>query len=104
MSPTSGLDPVAMIRLRELIQAEKSRGKIIIITTHIMSFVEEIADRIIFLLEGEIRFRGTREALLSQTQEEDLEHAIASLLTQKTARIIQDNQNHYAQDIQIQLL
>lgn len=102
--PTSGLDPVAMIRLRELIQTEKRRGKIIIITTHIMSFVEEIADRIIFLLEGEIRFRGTREVLLSQTGEADLEHAIASLLTRNTTHITHENHKHHVQDLQIQLL
>ena len=79
--PTNGLDPIALIHLKELIQAEKSKGKTILITTHIMSLVEEIAEDIVFLLEGKIYFRGSVAALLSQTQEVNLEHAIAHLMT-----------------------
>jgi Cu-processing system ATP-binding protein len=78
--PTSGLDPVAMIQLRALIQQEKERGKMILITTHIMSFVEEMADEIIFLLEGKIYFRGSLEDLKIQCGESNLEKAIAKIL------------------------
>ena len=49
--PTSGLDPVAMIRLKELLREEKQKGKIILMTSHIISFVEEMADDIVFLLD-----------------------------------------------------
>lgn len=78
--PTSGLDPVAMIKLRELIQREKDRNKMILITTHIMSFVEEMADEIIFLLEGKVYFRGSIEALKQQYRETSVERAIACIL------------------------
>ncbi|MDH5598723.1 MAG: ABC transporter ATP-binding protein [Cyclobacteriaceae bacterium] len=78
--PTAGLDPVSLIHLKELIQKEKEKGKIIIITTHIMSLVEDIADEIVFLLEGEIYFRGSVLALKEETGESDLEHAIANIL------------------------
>ncbi|MEP5613848.1 MAG: ABC transporter ATP-binding protein [Cyclobacteriaceae bacterium] len=78
--PTAGLDPVSLIRLKELIEKEKSEGKIILITTHILSLVESLADEIIFLLEGNIHFRGTLDELSNKTGEEDLEHSIASLL------------------------
>jgi Cu-processing system ATP-binding protein len=78
--PTSGLDPVAMIRLKELIHEEKSRGKLILITTHIMNFVEEIADEIVFLLEGNIYFRGSADELKKQFKEHSLERAIARIL------------------------
>ena len=78
--PTAGLDPVSLIHLKELIQKEKEKGKIIIITTHIMSLVEDIADEIVFLLEGEIYFRGSVPALKEETGEKDLEHAIANIL------------------------
>ena len=44
--PTTGLDPIALIHLKELIQKEKDNGKTILITTHIMSVVEELADEI----------------------------------------------------------
>jgi Cu-processing system ATP-binding protein len=80
--PTSGLDPVAMVRLRALIRQEKQAGKTIMITTHIMSFVEEIADDIVFLLDGKIYFQGAIQALKEQQQESNLERAIASILDQ----------------------
>lgn len=78
--PTAGLDPVSLIKLKELINKEKAKGKIILITSHIMSLVEELADEVFFLLEGNIYFNGTIAELRSQTQTEDLEHAIASIL------------------------
>lgn len=83
--PTNGLDPIALIHLKQLIQAEKSKGKTILITTHIMSLVEEIAEDIVFLLDGKIHFRGGVEALLSRTGQVNLEHAIAHLMTQNCA-------------------
>lgn len=78
--PTSGLDPISLIRLKELIASEKEKGKTIIITSHIMSFVEEVADELVFLLEGKIYFEGTIAALKEKTQQPDFEHAIASIL------------------------
>src|SRR5690606_32910278 len=42
--PTSGLDPASLIRLKTLIKEEKNKGKTILITSHIMQFVEEMAD------------------------------------------------------------
>lgn len=50
--PTNGLDPISVIALKELIMHEKAKNKTILITSHIMSFVEEIADEIVFLLDG----------------------------------------------------
>ncbi len=78
--PTTGLDPVALIYLKQLIREEKAKGKIILITTHIMKLVEEIADKVIFLLDGNIYFNGTIEQLKTQTAQDDLEHAIAEIL------------------------
>lgn len=78
--PTSGLDPVAVIHLKELIRKERLKGKIILITTHIMSFVEEMADEIVFLLEGKVHFRGTVSELREQNKSVSLEHAIAQVL------------------------
>ena len=81
--PTTGLDPWALIRLKELIQKEKANGKTILITSHIMQFVEEIANEIVYLLEGEIYFKGSIGKLLDQTNEINFEHAIAALTTKK---------------------
>lgn len=79
--PTTGLDPASLIRLKELIQKEKTEGKTILITSHIMQFVAEVADVIVYLLEGKIYFKGSIEELKTKTQQTDLEHAIATIAT-----------------------
>lgn len=78
--PTSGLDPISLIRLKEIIAQEKHKGKTILITSHIMSFVEEVADNIVFLLDGKIYYKGTIANLRKQTNQTNLEHAIAKIL------------------------
>ena len=57
--PTASLDPLALIELKDILSQLKEKNRIVIITTHIMSLVEELADNIIFLLEGEIHFNGS---------------------------------------------
>jgi len=79
--PTTGLDPISLIHLKEIIQKEKAKGKTLLITTHIMSLVDEIADEIVFLLDGKIYFKGSIPELKAKTKQDDLEHAIASLLS-----------------------
>lgn len=81
--PTTGLDPISLLELKSIIRAEKERRKTILITSHIMSFVEEIADEIVFLLDGKIHFKGSINALKDKTNQKDLEHAIANLLATK---------------------
>ena len=81
--PTNGLDPISLIHLKEIIKQEKEKGKTLLITTHIMSLVEEIADEIVFLLDGKIYFRGSVADLKNQTNQTNIEHAIAHLLTKE---------------------
>lgn len=78
--PTSGLDPVSLIKLKELIIAEREKGKTILLTTHIMGLVEELADEIVFLLEGKIYFQGSLELLRKTYHEERVERAIAKMM------------------------
>lgn len=78
--PTSGLDPIAILALKKLILEEKQKGKTILITSHILSFIEELSDEILFILEGNIYFRGTPQALLEKTHKTDFQEAIAELL------------------------
>ena len=78
--PTTGLDPISLIYLKKIIQEEKAKGKTILVTTHIMSLVEEIADEIVFILDGKIYFKGSIETLKKQTEQKNLEHAIANLM------------------------
>lgn len=79
--PTTGLDPISLIHLKGLIRKEKQRGKTILISSHIMNFVEETAGEIVFLLEGTIYFKGAVQALKTKTGQVNLEHAIAHILT-----------------------
>ena len=83
--PTSGLDPIALLHLKTLILEEKAKGKTILITSHIMNFVEEMADEIVFLLEGKVYFKGDIKALMDQTKEPNFERAIANLLSEQNA-------------------
>lgn len=79
--PTSGLDPVSLIALKSLITSEKRKGKTILITSHIMSFVEEVCDKLVFILDGKIYFNDSIRVLKDTTNEENFEKAIAHLLS-----------------------
>lgn len=78
--PTAGLDPVASSRLKEILQIEKEKGKTIILTSHIMAEVQELADDIMFLLDGRIQFNGSLRSLLTNKGETKLEKAIAAMM------------------------
>ncbi|MEP2936118.1 MAG: ABC transporter ATP-binding protein [Gilvibacter sp.] len=80
--PTSGLDPVSLLHLKELLLQEKQAGKTILLSSHITSFVEEMADELVFLLEGKIYFQGSIEQLKQQSKQSNFERAIASILEQ----------------------
>lgn len=78
--PTAGLDPAASSRLKDKILKEKENGKTFIITSHIMSELEELSDNLIFLLDGQIRFMGTIGNIKSDTNEDKLERAVAWMM------------------------
>ena len=78
--PTAGLDPVAASILKDKVLRAPERGTTVLLTSHIMSEVEELAQDLVFLMEGGIAFQGTVEELLSQTGESRLERAIARRL------------------------
>ncbi|GAB5537258.1 MAG: ABC transporter ATP-binding protein [Rubricoccaceae bacterium] len=79
--PTAGLDPVASGALKDKIHAEKARGATFALTSHIVSELEELADDIVFLLNGHILFSGTTDDLKREAGEDRLERAIAHLMT-----------------------
>ncbi|MBR0600370.1 ABC transporter ATP-binding protein [Sinanaerobacter chloroacetimidivorans] len=53
--PTSGLDPSNARLMKDMILAEKARGKTIILTTHNMYDATELCDRVAFIVDGELR-------------------------------------------------
>lgn len=78
--PTAGLDPLSNQMFKERILAEKEKGKTVILSSHILSELEHLADRVVFLLEGRVVFEGSRDALLQHTGEETMEQAVARLM------------------------
>lgn len=80
--PTAGLDPVASNNLKQRILEERNNGKTIILTSHIMSEIEELADNILFLIDGKIVFDGEVKDLIQSTGEQKLEKAIANMMSE----------------------
>ena len=78
--PTAGLDPLATEILKAKIQKAKGEGKCIIITSHIMSEVEEMADKIMYLFEGNINFYKSIADIKNETGEQKLGMAIAQIM------------------------
>jgi Cu-processing system ATP-binding protein len=68
-------------RLKDAVQEEKTAGKTIVFTSHIMGDIEELADHVVFLLEGRVLFDGPVAAL---TGGGSVERAIASLLEERS--------------------
>lgn len=83
--PTAGLDPVASGILKDKVRGERADGKTVLVTSHIMSELEEIADDVAFLLEGTVRFVGPVADLKERTHQATLERAIARLMIMEAA-------------------
>jgi Cu-processing system ATP-binding protein len=79
--PSAGLDPLAAESLKEKILEEKSKGKLILITSHILSEADEISDHIIYLFEGQIKFYKSLPELKNETGEQKLSKALTKILS-----------------------
>ena len=63
--PTSGLDPLGCKEVKDLILMLKKRGKTVLVTSHLLSDVEDVCDRVIILFGGQIRAQGSMNDLLT---------------------------------------
>jgi len=81
--PTAGLDPQASYKFKQRVKQEKERGKTVIITSHIMSELEQLVEYVIFILDGKIRYYGSMKDILTENKEERLEGAIAKMMEEK---------------------
>lgn len=81
--PTAGLDPVSVEVLKEKIVAEKEHGKLVIVTSHILSDLDELTTDLVYLFEGRVHFHNTIAALKAETHEPRLGRAIATMIRQK---------------------
>lgn len=78
--PTAGLDPLASSILKDKVLAARAAGRTVIVTSHVMSELEELADDIAFLVDGRVRFAGAVHDLKVATRQLSLERAIAHVL------------------------
>jgi len=77
---TAGLDPVSSEILKEKILAQKKKGKLVMITSHILSELDELVTQVIYMQEGNLKFHKTIEELRTETGENKLSRAIASVM------------------------
>ena len=78
--PTAGLDPLSSEILKEKILKEKSKNKLILITSHILSDLDELTTYIMYLQEGKLEFFKEIEQLREETGELKLGKAIARIM------------------------
>jgi Cu-processing system ATP-binding protein len=80
--PTAGLDPVSSEILKEKILKEKSKGKLIIITSHVLSELDDLVTQIVYMQDGKLKFKKEIEVLKKETGEDKLSKAIAKIMLQ----------------------
>lgn len=82
--PTAGLDPLASELLKQKILKEKENGKLILITSHVLSELDELITEVFYMQEGKLLFHKKLTVLREETGEEKLSKAIVKILgTQK---------------------
>ena len=79
--PSAGLDPLAAEALKEKILEERTKGKLVLVTSHILSEADEISDYIMYLFEGQIKFYKTLTDLKLETGEQKLSRALTQILS-----------------------
>lgn len=81
--PTAGLDPLASEILKEKIIREKEKGKLILITSHLLSELDDLISEIIFMQDGNVHFHKKIAVLKAETNEDKISKAIAQILKKK---------------------
>ena len=78
--PTAGLDPLASEILKNKIIKEKNRGKLIIITSHLLSELDDIVSEIVFMNEVKIIVQQSVTDLMTERKSEKISESIISIL------------------------
>jgi Cu-processing system ATP-binding protein len=82
--PTAGLDPVSAEVLKEKIRMENKKGKLVIITSHLLSELDDLISHVIMMQDGAIRFSMPLLKLKNETQTHSLSKAITHILQHDT--------------------
>ena len=94
--PTAGLDPLASSVLKDRILEERESGRTVVLTSHIMTEVEELSDRIVFILDGRVYFDGDVLLLKRETGQNRLERAMATLLSRLKHRTLEPSRDPFS--------
>lgn len=78
--PTAGLDPVASEILKQKILRCRDRGVSVILSSHVLAEVDELAEDVVFLSEGKVSYQGSLEGLKETTGQNRLGRAVAKLM------------------------
>jgi len=78
--PTAGLDPLSSEILKEKIIAEREKQKLILISSHILSDLDELTSHVMYLQEGKMLFLKDMKTLQDETGEVKLGKAIARMM------------------------
>lgn len=81
--PTAGLDPVSSEILKAKIIAEKNKGKLVLITSHVLSELDDLISQVIYMQDGKLCFHKSIASLQQETGEEKLSKAIASVMLKR---------------------
>jgi Cu-processing system ATP-binding protein len=81
--PTAGLDPVSSEILKEKIISEKNKGKLVLITSHVLSELDDLVSQVIYMQDGKLCFHKSITSLQEETGEEKLSKAIANVMLQR---------------------
>lgn len=84
--PTAGLDPVSSELLKEKIIEEKERGNLVLITSHILSELDDMVTKVIYMNEGKFLFEESIEDLREETGEMKLSRAVAKIMSEKKSK------------------
>lgn len=78
--PTAGLDPMSSEILRQKIISERSKGKLVMITSHLLSELDDMLTDVVFMQEAEVLFNKSADELYFETGEVRISRAISKLL------------------------
>ena len=79
--PTAGLDPLASELLKQKIIEEKQNGKLILITSHVLSELDDLITEVFYMQEGKLLFHKKLSVLKDETGEQKLSKAIAKVIS-----------------------
>lgn len=82
--PTNGLDIITARAVTDYLRILKERGKLVIVSTHIMPEAQKLCDRMAMIIHGSCVFQGTLQEALEQNHTEDLEDAFFEMYRRVT--------------------